>query len=198
MSPLVHLPSPSTSSSFIFLSSTSSLYALDLRRCFSRRSDKELSHVDGSGQSRMVDVGQKKPSVREASAKAIVHVGPEVASLINKNEVKKGDVLAVARLAGIMAAKRTSDLIPLCHNIVLSCIDVNAQLDSNNCDVVLISNVRCVGQTGVEMEALTAATVAALTIYDMCKAITHDISIREVHLLKKTGGKSSDYIRSTN
>lgn len=164
-------------------------------RYFSQTTDKELSHVDVDGQLHMVDVSRKQSSTREASGRAIVDVGAEVATLIHRNEVKKGDVLAVARLAGIMAAKRTSELIPLCHNIVLSGIDVSAQLNLSDNSVVLVSNVRCLGQTGVEMEALTAVTMAALTVYDMCKAIHHGISIREVHLLRKTGGKSSDYRR---
>lgn len=184
-----------SSSSSAIISGLSSTHC----RFYGKMTDgKELSHTDGKGKSHMVDVGQKKITIREASAQAIVHVGPEVAALIHDNQMKKGDVLAVARLAGIMAAKRTADLIPLCHNIVLSSIDVKAQLDLSNSNVILVSTVSSVGQTGVEMESLTAVTVAALTVYDMCKAVTHNISIGEVILLRKTGGKNADYNRSVN
>lgn len=184
--------------SYSSLLSTAIISSLSTVHCryFGKMTDGiGLSHIDSNGQSRMVDVGKKEITMREASAQAIVHVGPEVAALIHDNQMKKGDVLAVARLAGIMAAKRTAELIPLCHNIVLSSIDVKAQLDLSNSTIVLVSTVSSLGQTGVEMESLTAVTVAALTVYDMCKAVTHNISIEEVILLRKTGGKSVDYNR---
>lgn len=180
--------------SSLLSSVSSSLH--DHQRYFSHKSrEVYLTHVDGSGQSHMVDVSLKDHTSREASAQAIVHVGAEIANLIHRNEIKKGDVLALARIAGILAAKRTSELIPLCHNIVLSSVNVKAKLDLHNSNVILVSTVRSFGQTGVEMESLTAVTMAALTVYDMCKAVSHEISIKEVYLLSKTGGKSMDYRR---
>ena len=127
-------------------------------------------------------------TARIAMAGARVRVGPRLIQMIRDNELKKGDVLTVAKIAGIMAAKKTHNLIPLCHNIAISFADVQLQLD-DEC-VVISSEVRCNDRTGVEMEALTAATVAALTVYDMCKAVSHDISIEEVRLWKKSGGKT--------
>jgi len=136
----------------------------------------------------MVDVGAKQVTNRIAIAGAKVRVGSQLIQMIRDNELKKGDVLTVAKLAGIMATKKTHDLIPLCHNITISFADVQLKLD-DEC-VVITSEVRCNGRTGVEMEALTAVAVAALTVYDMCKAISHDIIIEEVRLWKKSGGKS--------
>lgn len=137
----------------------------------------------------MVNVGDKTPSKREATARATIFVGTEIHRLIQENHVKKGDVLSVAQLAGIMAAKKTSDLIPLCHNINLNAINVVVSLGAAE-DVLVEATVHCDGKTGVEMEALTACTVAALTVYDMCKAVSHDMVIREVRLVEKKGGKS--------
>lgn len=141
----------------------------------------------------MVDVGDKFETSRSATASATVVVGDRIAELIAQNSMKKGDVLSVARLAGICAAKKTSDLIPLCHNIALTFIDVKAVLNREAGLVHLKSVVRCNGKTGVEMEALTAVSVAALTVYDMCKAVSHNIRITDIRLLEKTGGKSGDY-----
>lgn len=137
----------------------------------------------------MVDVGAKTTTKRQASAYAEVHVGKEIIKLIQENNMKKGDVLSVAKLAGIMAAKKTSELIPLCHNIVLSFADVTLEIDQQDSCVQITSQVSCQAQTGVEMEALTAVTVAALTVYDMCKAVSHNIRITDVKLIEKTGGK---------
>lgn len=137
----------------------------------------------------MVDVEAKNPTKRYASAYAEVYVGNEIIKLIHENNMKKGDVLSVAKLAGIMAAKKTSDLIPLCHNISLSFANVSLVTNHDTGCVQITSDVHCHAKTGVEMEALTAVSVAALTVYDMCKAVSHDICIQNVRLIKKTGGK---------
>lgn len=148
-----------------------------------------LTHVSDTGQARMVDVGDKATSQRTARAEAVVHVGATVAECLRRSgALAKGNVLETARLAGIMAAKRTSELIPLCHQIPLSVVDIQATLAADT--VRLESSVRCHGVTGVEMEALTAVAVAALTVYDMCKAAGKGIVIERVRLLEKTGGKS--------
>lgn len=138
----------------------------------------------------MVDVTAKAPSDRMALATASVYVGPKISKLINENSLKKGDVLTIAQLAGIVAAKKTSDLIPLCHNIPLSSVGIQCKLDLKNHSVEIISQVRCLGKTGVEMEALTGVAVAALTVYDMCKAVSHSIVVKNIRLLEKTGGKN--------
>ncbi|XP_055910816.1 molybdenum cofactor biosynthesis protein 1-like [Eupeodes corollae] len=137
----------------------------------------------------MVDVSQKNITDREATAKATVEVGPKIAQLIKANNMSKGDVLSIAQLAGIMGAKKTSEIIPLCHNIFLSSVKVNAILDEANNSVNIMATVRCTGKTGVEMEALTACSIAALTVYDMCKAVSHEIVIKDVRLCEKSGGK---------
>lgn len=156
---------------------------------------KNLTHVDQSGKASMVDVSEKPITTRTADAIARIYVGDEVARLIHTNNLKKGDVLSVAQLAGILGAKKTSDLIPLCHNITISSVKVKATLDLDNCMVILEAKVRCSGQTGVEMEALCAVSIAALTVYDMCKAVTHDMVIKDVQLLSKTGGQRGDFKR---
>jgi len=153
---------------------------------------KELSHYDRAGRASMVDVSAKTPSKREAEASAFVALKPEVLAALPKNP--KGDPLEVARLAGIMAAKKTSDLIPMCHPLPLSYVDVTMRLCENG--VAITSKVTTTAVTGVEMEALVAASVAALTVYDMCKALDKGIEIREVVLEKKSGGKSGDYHRN--
>ncbi|HWR17399.1 MAG TPA: cyclic pyranopterin monophosphate synthase MoaC [Terriglobales bacterium] len=152
---------------------------------------KKLSHYDKSGRASMVDVSAKKVTKRTAEASAFVALSPAVLKALPKNP--KGDPLEVARLAGIMAAKRTSDLIPMCHPLPLSHVDVTMRL----CDdgVAIASEVTTTSVTGVEMEALVAASVAALTVYDMCKALDKGIEIRQVVLEKKSGGKSGDYRR---
>lgn len=150
----------------------------------------KLTHIDdATGKARMVDVNHKMATERLAVASAIVHVGPEIARQIEQNSVKKGDVLSIAQIAGIIGAKRTAEIIPLCHNIPISSVVVNTVLNlTENC-VNIRATVKCEGKTGVEMEALCAVTTAALTIYDMCKALSKDITISDVKLLKKSGGK---------
>ncbi len=155
---------------------------------------KSLSHYDNSGRARMVDVSQKPVTAREAEASAFVAMKPAVVKALAKNP--KGDPLEVARLAGIMAAKRTSELIPMCHPLPLSVVDVQASVRQNG--VAIRSRVATSAVTGVEMEALVAASVAALTVYDMCKALDKGIEIREVVLQKKTGGKSGEYQRQAS
>lgn len=151
----------------------------------------QLTHVDDAGKARMVDVNHKNVTERLAVASAIVHVGPEIAKLIEQNSVKKGDVLSIAQIAGIIGAKRTAEIIPLCHNIPISSVVINTVLNlTDNC-VNIRATVKCEGKTGVEMEALCAVTTAALTIYDMCKAISKNITISDVMLLKKSGGKQN-------
>lgn len=153
---------------------------------------KKLSHYDHSGKARMVDVSAKSPTRREAEASAFVLLKPKILKALPKNP--KGDPLEVARLAGIMAAKRTADLIPMCHPLPLSHVDVQMRLCENG--VAIASKVSTTAQTGVEMEALMAATIAALTVYDMTKALDKGIEIREIVLQRKSGGKSGDYRRA--
>ncbi|HET7185784.1 MAG TPA: cyclic pyranopterin monophosphate synthase MoaC [Terriglobales bacterium] len=152
---------------------------------------KSLSHYDKSGRARMVDVSGKPVSQRQAEASAFVVMSPEVLKKLTQNP--KGDPLEVARVAGIMAAKRTSELIPMCHPLPLSVVDVEARVRHNG--VAIASRVTTNAVTGVEMEALVAASVAALTVYDMCKALDKGIEIREIVLQSKSGGKSGDYRR---
>jgi cyclic pyranopterin phosphate synthase len=156
--------------------------------------DDHLSHLDESGAVQMVDVGHKAETERTAIAGGEVAMQPETLRLIREGAIKKGDVLTVARIAGIMAAKRTSELIPLCHPLPLTHIDVTITLDDAGNRAVIRATARTTGKTGVEMEALTAATVAALTIYDMAKAVDRGMRIQNVRLLEKHGGKSGDYV----
>ncbi|HEY64364.1 MAG TPA: cyclic pyranopterin monophosphate synthase MoaC [Caldilineae bacterium] len=153
----------------------------------------ELSHLDERGQARMVDVGHKPDTEREAVARGEVRLHPETLHLIREGDLPKGDVLATARVAGIMAAKRTSEWIPLCHPIQLTYVGVEFELDEANSRVIITATVRCLGKTGVEMEALTAVSAAALTIYDMVKAVERGAVIGEIRLLAKRGGKSGDW-----
>jgi len=152
---------------------------------------KSLSHFDSAGQARMVDVSGKSASRREAEASAFVAMKPAVLAALAKNP--KGDPLEVARLAGIMAAKRTSDLIPMCHPLPLTLVDVDVRVCENG--VAITSKVTTTAVTGVEMEAMVAASVAALTVYDMCKGVDKGIEIREIVLERKSGGKSGEYRR---
>ncbi|HZW93510.1 MAG TPA: cyclic pyranopterin monophosphate synthase MoaC [Candidatus Eremiobacteraceae bacterium] len=152
----------------------------------------KLSHYDAAGRARMVDVSGKTNTRREAEASAFVSVQPDVLKAMSKNP--KGDPFEVARIAGIMAAKRTSDLIPMCHTLPLSHVDVEMRLCENG--VAITTKVAAVAKTGVEMEALVAATISALTIYDMAKSLDKGIEIREIVLQRKTGGKSGDYRRA--
>ena len=153
---------------------------------------RKLSHYDRRGQARMVDISDKSVTRREAEASAFVLIKPAVVKALPKNP--KGDPLEVARLAGIMAAKQTSSLIPMCHPLPLAHVDVDMRLCENG--VAVTSKVTTTATTGVEMEALVADSVAALTVYDMCKALDKGIEIREVVLERKSGGKSGDYVRS--
>lgn len=156
----------------------------------------ELSHLDGKGKARMVDVGHKDITVRTARASVVVRLNQATFDLVKNNEVGKGDVITVAKLAGIQAAKKTADLIPLCHPLVLSHIDLTFDLDEDSHTVRIISKVKMSGRTGVEMEALTACSVAALTVYDMVKAVQKEIVIDDLKLLEKRGGKSGDFHRT--
>lgn len=154
-----------------------------------------LTHVDEKGQARMVDVGNKPVTERIATATALVRMRPETLALIIAGDAKKGDVLAVARIAGIQGAKKCSELIPLCHPLALNSVDVQFELDPNESLIRITATCKVSGKTGVEMEALTAASVAGLTIYDMCKAVDRDMEISEVRLEEKSGGKSGDWRR---
>lgn len=154
---------------------------------------KKLSHLDAQGTARMVDVSDKIVSAREASAEAVIVLSDDAFEAAKCGNAPKGDVLATARIAGIMAAKKTPDLIPLCHPLALSKADIEFEWLDERCAIRVIATVKCAGQTGVEMEALTAATVAALTIYDMTKALDKGAVIESVKLLTKSGGKSGDY-----
>ncbi len=153
-----------------------------------------LSHVDEKGQARMVDVTEKQPTVREAVAAGEVWMQAETLALIQEGGLPKGDVLTVARIAGIMAAKRTHELIPLCHPLPITSVQVDFDLDEGRAVVGIVARVRCSGVTGVEMEALTAVSVAALTIYDMAKAVDRAMRIQNVRLLRKSGGKSGEIV----
>ncbi|NXN08263.1 MOCS1 protein, partial [Indicator maculatus] len=159
------------------------------------RASDNLTHTDEEGRATMVDVGGKPDSRRSAVASAVVCLGEKAFGMVRQNQVKKGDVLAVAQIAGIQGAKLTSQLIPLCHNISLNHVEVSLSLDEARFAVVIRSSCQTWGRTGVEMEALTAASLAALTVYDMCKAVTQDIVIEEVKLLSKTGGQRGDFLR---
>mgnify|MGYP005842407995 CR=1 FL=1 len=155
-----------------------------------------LTHLDEQGHARMVDVGDKAVTTRTAVAQGEVVMSPATLAAIRDGNVPKGDVLAAARIAGIMAAKRTPDLIPLCHPLMLSKVTVEFALDEATSRVVITATVRCQGQTGVEMEALTAVSVAALTIYDMAKALEKAMVIGAIRLVEKQGGKSGDWRRT--
>jgi cyclic pyranopterin phosphate synthase len=154
----------------------------------------ELTHLDAQGKARMVDISDKADTQREAIAAGEVRMAPETLALIQEGGLPKGDVLAVARVAGIMAAKRTPDLIPLCHPLPLTHLAIEFTLDAERSTVEIRATARCTGPTGVEMEALTAVSVAALAIYDMCKAVDRRMRIGEIRLQRKTGGKSGDII----
>jgi len=153
----------------------------------------KLTHFNNEGHAKMVDVSEKQKTLREAVATCSVYLNEETFGLIKSGEVKKGDVLAVAQVAGIMATKRTSDIIPMCHPIVVTGVDLFFLPDEKRNAIDITATVRCKEKTGVEMEALLAVSTAALTIYDMCKAVQKDIEISNIRLLKKTGGNSGDY-----
>lgn len=155
----------------------------------------KLTHINDEGRAKMVDVGEKPVTEREAVAKSSVYMKAETLNRINEGNIKKGDVLAVAQVAGIMAAKATSSIIPMCHPIAITGCDINFELDFQKNKIDIKATVKNSGQTGVEMEALTAVSAAALTIYDMCKAIDREMIISDTMLLKKSGGKSGLFER---
>ena len=155
----------------------------------------DFTHFNEQGRAKMVDVGEKPVSERTAVAAGRVLVNAETFALIKSGGMKKGDVLTVAQIAGVMGAKRTPDIIPMCHPILLGGIDLSLALDETRHSVVITASVRCDGRTGVEMEALTAVSTAALTVYDMCKAVQKDMIITDIRLLKKSGGVHGDFER---
>ena len=151
---------------------------------------KKLTHMDESGRPKMVDVTEKPDTHRQAVARGLVRMQPATLELIKTGQVGKGDVLSVAQLAGIMAAKQTPNLIPLCHPILISDVRIEFDIDDTESTVAIIATVESTGKTGVEMEAMTATTIAALTIYDMCKAVDRGMKIENIRLIRKSGGKS--------
>lgn len=155
----------------------------------------DFTHFNDNGRARMVDVSEKSDTVRTAVAAGRVMMNRETFALVKTGGMKKGDVLGAAQIAGIMAAKRTPDLIPMCHTLLLSGVDLDLALNEDDCAVDITATVKCTGQTGVEMEALTAVSVAALTVYDMCKAVQRDMEITDIRLVQKTGGVHGDYTR---
>jgi cyclic pyranopterin phosphate synthase len=158
--------------------------------------EKELTHFNREGRAHMVDVGNKEDTQRVAIAEGAVLMQPETLSMIKDNKIAKGDVLGVAQVAGIMAAKKTSEIIPMCHPLMLTGVDVNFLINENENKIIIQSKVKTVGKTGVEMEALTAVAAAGLTIYDMCKAVDRGMAIESIYLLEKSGGKSGHFLRS--
>jgi cyclic pyranopterin phosphate synthase len=158
--------------------------------------ENELTHLDERGRARMVDVSAKGDTVRIATARGRVLMRPETLRLIQSGGLTKGDVLAIAQVAGVMGAKRTSDLIPLCHPLPITGVTLTFDLDEDTSAVEIEAVARIVGKTGVEMEALTAVATAALTVYDMCKAVDKDMVIDQIRLIHKVGGKSGEYIRA--
>lgn len=154
----------------------------------------EFTHFNDAGRSKMVDVTEKKSTQRVAIAKGAITMKKETLQKVIDGQMKKGDVLGVAQIAGIMGVKRTADLIPMCHNIFISGSDIDFEIDEVNSRILIEATVKNSGQTGVEMEALTAVSVAALTIYDMCKAVDKEMTIETIYLAKKTGGKSGEFI----
>ena len=155
----------------------------------------DFTHFNEQGRAKMVDVGEKAPSVRTATAGARVILSRETFDLVKSGGMKKGDVLTVAQVAGVMGAKRTPDIIPMCHPIIINGVNMDLSLDEERCSVEIRATVSCDGKTGVEMEALNAASIAALTVYDMCKAVQKDIVITDIRLISKTGGVHGDFVR---
>ena len=158
----------------------------------------DFTHFNEQGRAKMVDVGEKPVTVRTAVAAARVLVNGQTFALIRSGGMKKGDVLTVAQIAGVMGAKRTPELIPMCHPVLIDGIDLKLSLDETRCSVEILASVSCAGRTGVEMEALTAAATAALTVYDMCKAVQKDMVVTDLRLLRKSGGVHGDFERSEN
>jgi cyclic pyranopterin phosphate synthase len=155
----------------------------------------KLTHFDDEGKARMVDVSEKPLTQRDAVVRGSVYMKPETLRLIKDRQISKGDVLSVARIAGIMAAKKTSDLIPMCHPLNIASVGIDFYINENKNKIDIKTTVKIVGQTGVEMEALTATSIAALTIYDMCKAVDKEMVISDIMLMEKRGGKSGEFKR---
>jgi len=158
-------------------------------------SGSSFTHFDESGNAQMVDVGEKKETTRVAYAGGSISMSQNAYDLVKRGSISKGDVLGIARVAGVMAAKKVGELIPLAHPLMISKANVDFQFNDDSCSIEIFATVGITGKTGVEMEALTVVSVAALTIYDMCKAVDKSMTISEIRLLKKTGGKSGTYIR---
>ena len=158
----------------------------------------EFTHFDEQGNARMVDVGDKADTRREAVARGSIFMSPQCLAMVKDGTMAKGDVLGVARVAGIMGAKRTSDLIPLCHILNLTKLNVDFTIHEERCEIEAACTARTTGKTGVEMEALTGVTVALLTIYDMCKAVDKSMEMTDIHLCRKSGGKSGDFVRKAD
>ena len=156
----------------------------------------KLSHLDDQGRARMVDVSEKEVTSRIAVARGSIHMRPETLELILEGKVEKGDVFSVARVAGIMAAKKTAELIPMCHPLNITSVEIELNSERNPARVEIEAVVRVNGKTGVEMEAMTAVSVAGLTIYDMCKGVDREMVVGEIRLIKKSGGKSGTFIRN--
>lgn len=156
-----------------------------------------LTHFDATGQAHMVDVGSKNETHRIAVASGIIHMKPETLAIIESGTAKKGDVLGIARIAAIMAAKRTSDLIPLCHPLALTRVTVDFSINAAHSSILCTAQVETFGKTGVEMEALTAVQIGLLTIYDMCKAVDRGMVMSDIKVLEKHGGKSGDWVAAT-
>ena len=154
---------------------------------------QKLTHFNKEGRARMVDVSGKNDSLRIAIAEGEIIMRPSTLKMIKDKEISKGDVLGVAQVAGIMAAKKTNEIIPMCHPLLLSSININFEIDEEKNRVIIQSQVKTMGKTGVEMEPLTAVSVAALTIYDMCKAVDRGMTIQDIHLVEKSGGQSGHY-----
>lgn len=158
----------------------------------------QFSHINEQGEARMVDITDKDTTSRQASAQAVLHMNSKTLEMIINGEHQKGDVLAVARVAGIMAAKKCADLIPLCHPLSLSSVTVDFELNQSPSSIIITSSCKLAGKTGVEMEALTAVNIAALTLYDMCKAVDKAMVISDIKVLEKRGGKSDDWHHEYN
>lgn len=159
---------------------------------------EKFTHFNRDGRAQMVDVGNKLNTKREAIAEGSIYMLPTTLKKIMDHDISKGDVLAVSQVAGIMAAKKTSEIIPMCHNITLTGADIHFNIDEENSKIDIKAIVTTTGKTGVEIEALTAVSTSALTIYDMCKAVDRGMEITNIKLIKKTGGKSGDFIREEN
>ena len=155
----------------------------------------DFTHFNEGGRAKMVEVGDKDDTKRIAVARGSIKRDLKTLRMIVEGPMKKGDVLSVAQIAGIMGAKKTSDVIPMCHNIFITGSDIKFEIDEENSSIHIESEIRTIGKTGVEMEALSAVSIAALTIYDMCKAVDKDMVIENIRLIKKTGGKSGEYLR---